>query len=101
MRPCEAYALLKHAADDAARDRVLTHANAAKDYVLSHRGEITHNVTNNVAYGLLSNPRGSGSSSILGASAGGIIDGILMKPVADAALNLADRGLRKFYNTPE
>lgn len=101
MRPCEAYALYKQANAQTVQDQMMAHVQKARTYVDEHKGEMAHNVANNITYGLMSNPRGMGSASVFGASAGGVIDGILMRPIADAALHLADKGLRKYYGVAE
>lgn len=79
----------------------MVHVNQARDYLAAHKGEMARSAAHNVVYGLMSNPRGMGSSSVFGASAGGIIDGILMRPLADAALHLADKGLHRYYGVAD
>lgn len=98
MRPIEAYWLCKQAAF---ADTAKQHAETAGAYLDAHKGEMARNSLNNVAYGLMSNPRGIGGTSLIGGSAGGIVDGILIRPVADAATSLVQRAARKFYGLNE
>lgn len=101
MRAYAAYMLFKQAEDTTTRDRLVQGLAQAKDYLNTHKKEMAQHSANNVVYGLMSNPRGLGSSSVFGASAGGVLDGILMRPVADTALHIADKGLHAFYGIKE
>lgn len=94
MRPFDVYCLMKQASiiEDAKQ-----RSNAAAAYLDAHKGEMARSSLNNIAYGLMSNPRGIGSTSLIGGSAGGLIDGILIRPIADAATSLVQQGARKFY----
>jgi hypothetical protein len=94
MRPFEAYQLIKHGA---VMEDVQQHARATAAYFDAHKADMARNSLNNVAYGLMSNPRGAGGTSLLGGSMGGVIDGVLMRPIADAATSLVRRTARKFY----
>jgi hypothetical protein len=66
-------------------------------YAEDHKHDALRSIGNNIAYGLLSNPRGSGPISILGSSAGGVVDGLLFKPVVNATADLIGKGLRSAY----
>lgn len=63
-------------------------------YVNEHKGDMGRAAANNILYGMLSNPRGNGPVSLTGASVGGVIDGMLFKPVVDAGIGLVGKGLR-------
>lgn len=62
-------------------------------YLSRNKGELAEHATTNVIYGLLSNPRGGGPVSLVGASAGGVIDGLLFKPMFDGAAHVIGKGL--------
>jgi len=84
-RPYDAFmAHMKRAADEEA---------SLAAYFQRSKGELAHNATSNVLYGLLSNPRGGGPVSVMGASAGGVIDGLLFKPMVDATAHAIGKGL--------
>jgi predicted alpha/beta-hydrolase family hydrolase len=53
-------------------------------------------VRNNVIYGLMSS-RAGGPVSLVGSSVGGALDGVLMKPVIDAGIDAAGKGVRWAY----
>lgn len=118
MTPYDAYMrLVKHAAQD---DAAATYGEVARalpapvgkvlknefvdptkrplygvsKYIGDHKGDMARAAGNNVLYGLLSNPRGNGPVSLTGASVGGVIDGMLFKPIVDAGIGLVGRGLR-------
>jgi hypothetical protein len=105
MRPIDVYMTIKAASNDGMDpthpDVLRPKIDAAKDYLTRNQGHMAHSAANNVLYGLLSNPRGVGPASILGSSTGGVLDGMLMRPVTDAGIELVGRGLRKFYGLGE
>ena len=63
----------------------------------SEHHDVLKSIGNNVAFGLLSNPRGAGPVSLFGQSAGGVLDGFLFKPVVDGGIDLVGKGLRWAY----
>lgn len=104
MRPYEAYWLHKQASGvdwENARQQARTHLHDAHEYWQKNKPAMLRSTANNLMFGLLTSPRGAGPVSLVGSSTGGVIDGMLFRPLTDGAIHLVGTGLRKFYGLGE
>jgi hypothetical protein len=103
MRPYEAYWLHKSASEQGQdwRQVAREHLSDAHAYWDKNKPAMLRSTANNLMFGLLTSPRGAGPVSLVGSSSGGVIDGMLFKPITDGAIHLVGTGLRKFYGLSE
>ena len=71
----------------------------AAAYLGNNSGATLKRVGHNLLFGAMSNPRGNGPVSLTGSSVGGVIDGMLFKPVVDAGIGIAAKGMHLMSNS--
>jgi hypothetical protein len=65
---------------------------AAQDMEGASRPSVLSDVASNLATGLMTGSRG-GAVSLIGGSLGGVVDGLLVRPLIHGALGLAEQGI--------